>query len=348
MLVIAPAQADEPTDAEIDEIFDRGCGDDNGKDRCDDEVQRKMRDLYGWRPAQMEVDNGVQFRRFMMVDGYGRDVLGLSFKRQPGASPSVTVSVPNPKDRRADVPVFPDTPLTAKLSEQQWQRALGITHNFDAQLASELKDDDDEEVICLHGWFTVMEAGDPKLADQQAVKVRSDAEGACKKGLAMLASFELAELAFEVLPECAELEASDFSNRVMLLKWCRHLGGDRVAAVQASKSMEELEDRIYESRKADDIDMLGGFFEYENRSKAERLEALFKDGDVYFDAPYASDSMHAVVLGIVTSKEQLPDEANAENFYDIRLELRNRGRRWTIESYEISDLKTINYDDYEN
>lgn len=350
MLVIAPAHADEPTDAEIDEIFDRGCGDDNGKDRCDDEVQRRMRDLYGWRPARMEVDNGVQFRRFMMVNGYGRDVLGLAFERRPGGGPRVTVSVPKREKIPSDLPTFPNNPLTAQLSEQQWQRALTITENFDRQLASEVKGDGDKEVlqICLHAWVTVMEAGDPKPGEQRAAKIRSDTEGGCKDGLAMTASFELAELAFEVLPECAELETSDFRNRVMLLNWCRRLGGDRVAAVKASKSIEELRDRIYESRKADDIDMLGGFFDYKNRAKAERLEALFKDGDVYFAAPYASDSMHAIVLGTVQPEKQPPDEANSANFYDIRLDLRNRGRRWTIESYEISDLKTINYDDYKN
>ncbi len=353
MLALAgtPTLADETTVTPIDDVFERGCGDDNGTDRCDAEIQRIMRELYEWEPAEALLEQGVQFRRFMMVDGYGRDVLGLTFERRPGSSPTVIVDVP--KDERGEGNFVRNVPasLTAVVGLEQWNRALDTTLFVDQQLAREQASDEDEKgdsiTICLHGWFTVIEAGDPAIRGSNSsakAKLRSDAEGSCAKGLSMPAAFELANVAYGVLPECHQLDEADYRNRMTLLAECKRLGGDRLAAARAVKTVRRFEDVLYQSiRKQQDLS-LASFFSYDRKEMAAELERRMRGATADFGSPHATDGLHAHVIGTLSPADQPPEEENAYRYADIRLDLRNRGRNWTIESYEISNIKTVAYE----
>ncbi len=344
-LVANPASAsivqDDVADAEIDNVFDRGCEDDRGVDRCDGDIQANMLDLYGWMSAQELVEQGIQFRRFMMVDGYGRDVLALAFERRPGRSPVVQVWVPKPQYAEGETEDPPETPLTATLSAAQWQRALELTELFDEKLAKEeaKKDPNDKTLtICLHSWFTVIEAGEPpriRNGKTSPAKIRSDAEDACTKGLAMPASFDLADLAFEALAECHGLDLDKYRNRIMQLAHCKRLGGDRIAATAVAEMIRDLEEQL---ERADE-GAFQRFFEWENRAEGKVFAGRLADALVYWGAPHAKDQFNAVVLGTMTPDDQ-PEGDNTYRYADIRLELTSNGSSWKIGTYSISDIKT--------
>ncbi|MEL6529004.1 MAG: hypothetical protein AAFQ27_03525 [Pseudomonadota bacterium] len=347
----SPASADETTAEPVDDVFDRGCGDDNGTDRCDAEIQKSMRDLYGWATAEALLDQGVQFRRFMMVDGYGRDVLGLTMERRPGSGPRVHVEVPKREDGDSAMRREPLAPLTANLTLEQWNRALDATEFIEQKLADEgrtfSEQGDGTLTICLHGWFTVVEAGDPALVgsgSEPKAKLRTDAEGSCAKGLTMPAAFELANIAYSALTACHELDEEEFRNRMMLLAHCKNLGGDRLAASKASRFVRKLEDHLYDTARSKKDLSLQSFVDFKQEGLAAKLATRLEGATVYLGVPFATDQKHAYVLGTISPADQPPDEANAYTYADIRLDLRNRGKIWPIEAYEISDLKTVTYE----
>lgn len=70
------------------------CSDDNGVDRCSAEQHRRVLDLFGLNPIEEHVRAGDQVRRAFYVDGYGGDLLALSFVRAPGRDPRFTSTFP--------------------------------------------------------------------------------------------------------------------------------------------------------------------------------------------------------------------------------------------------------------
>lgn len=346
----SPVLAESPPVAESDP----DCDDDRGADRCEAAEQARMRALYGWDSAAAVVASGVQFRRFMMVDGYGNDVLGLTFERRPGASPRLIVEVPAlaDPDKGPDMP--PATPLTATLGAAQWQRVLRLTENFEQALASERgsgeQDADGPLRICLHAWFAVVEAGDPARAPTLAAppntlaapaRLRTDTEDACAYGLAVPAAFELAELAYEVLEECHGLDRVAHRNRVMLLAHCRRLGGDRLAAASAAQFVEALEDQLDQDAQID----LTGLFAWDRREQAAPFAAALRDGRLYLGVPSATGPAAAVVQGSLHPENQPPDDENAYSFANIRIELAGNAGDWRIASYTIGELQTVSHGD---
>lgn len=79
---------------EMREIFDRGCGDDNGTDRCDGAVQERMRELYGIEPPEALLAKGATIRRAMFVDGYGNDVAAITFAYPLAPRPTSRSALP--------------------------------------------------------------------------------------------------------------------------------------------------------------------------------------------------------------------------------------------------------------
>jgi hypothetical protein len=318
--------ADETNVTKSDNGFDRGCADNDGAERCDKDIQRDMLDLYTWESAKALADGGVQFRRFMMVDGYGRDVIGITFERWPGSSPQVSVDVPRSKIAGGELEGPPPTPLVATLGQDAWRRTPAVTERFDQKLAREIEgnESNDENVltICLHGWFTVVEAGDPARPPAAIIappELRSDAEGSCAKGLAMPAAFELAQIAFGSLEECHGLILSNFRNLIALLAYCNRLGGDRLAAAEAAKMINGFDDHLSQSEGA----ALTCFFSWEDRGAADEFGRQLRGASApYWGAPCASDQHHVIVLGTMHLRDQPPDEGNACRFADIRLELK--------------------------
>lgn len=352
----AMAQDDQRSWAEIQEIFDRGCGDDQGTDRCDSEVQQRMRDLYRIASPSEMLDEGITMRRAMLVDGYGNEVAAITFARKPGESPKVEVRAPWPEG--APEP----RPLTAAVSSETWAAALGRSENFDQQLVRELPRDDADgsrappRSICLHAWFVVVEAADaprvnpnilagtgsgaterdpslPVDAPMEPGRLRADAESACADGLAMEYAFALADLAYAALPECSTLEIEDFRNQAMLLGQCFRLAGDRLVAGEANALVHKLERALRLEQRKELEWLFVGFGE----ERAERFRAAIDGGSLYFFAPHGADADHAMVEGQLLYFDEEAEERT--EIADLKLNLLRQTGEFVIDTFEVTNRR---------
>ena len=341
-LIGAPVTAQEVE--EDDSVFERGCGDDRGTDRCSDEVQAKMRALYGLESAEELGKSRTSVYRAMFVDGYGNDMVAISFVREPGRSPYVDARSPGIKPEEAQ-------PLQANISEELWTRIQELSENFDQALA---KDNADTGTIklCLHGWFVVAETvqvrapirstvsskdGDGNRTEETVIReleptIRRDAEGACADGLANPYAFQLAYEASRVLAECSGLDLDDFRNIPQLLATCHRLKGDRLAAARAYSLVEAV--NRYRWRK--DPREFSAHFAYGDEDEQAAFIAMLDAAVLYFDMPEAVSPYEAVMRGALY---YYPEEEEADlpsEQATLQISLEGSGNSFEIRSWAVS------------
>lgn len=320
---------------EIQDIFDRGCGDDDGTDRCDDAVQSKMRALYGWESAENLTQAGVTFRRMMFVDGYGNDIVAIEFTRKPGRSPRVQIETPRLADR-----IRPNE-LSAAVNQEDWDEIISRSEFFDLKLAREVKaasSDSDVMKLCLHSWFVVAEAGDaPRLqsntipSETVLASVRRDAEGACAGGMTVSYAFQTADVALGLLPECQSISRESVRNIPQLLAKCHLLGGDRLAATDALKIIEKIE-----SRNEDVTDFKVRWMVADSaRELVPELTKLLNSGQPYLGPPSARDFDHATVKGVFQKK----GDGEEDKIADISFELVRQAGDFVVQSFKLSEFR---------
>lgn len=324
--------------AEKDDVFERGCGDDDGNDRCAADTQKKMRASYGIEDAKTLMESGVTLRRAMIVDGYGNDIIAVTFARKPGSSPAVEIR--SPCFGKKDCP----DPMTASVTPQIWERVLNQSENFDQKLAREIpvkeRGKDEPITLCLHGWVVVVEAADAAQLEQNVLpagkrpgELRSDTEGGCADGLALAYAFELVELARQSLPECGTLKSEWFRNSSMLLSNCAYLKGDRHAAGQAYALLEKLPRRI-----GDDEDSIKDAFAWDKKELVEQFKKAWGDGVLYLDAPEAIDQDNATVKGTLVFDN---DETKKAEGSEVTLTLVRESDYFEIAAFEIGERKPM-------
>ena len=299
-----------------------------------------MRELYGLADVETLSAQGVALRRAMFVNGYGLDIIAITFSRAPGRPPMVEVAVP-----RQDAGPMPQ-PLAAVVPQDTWNQILDASRDFDQQLARELPASRKGlENICLHSWFVVVEAVDPAHLSQRVVgqhevpaKIRRDAEDACTQGLAMRYAFELARTAREHLPECSSLHVDDFRNDADLLSLCQRLGGDRIAASDAYRFLEELgRITVPSPLELDPFELERFQWRYFARSSEQLAEPFIHElngANFFFAPPEATDLDHASVEGSVIFSTE-----NDSQMADLKLKLIRQNRDFVILSYELSDKR---------
>lgn len=326
------AEAREDALAQGPNVFDRGCGDDQGTDRCASEIQRRMRELYGIEDVEALSAQGVTLRRTMIVDGYGSDVVAITFKRAPGRSPTVEILTP----RRSGEPAL--QPLLTVVGQDTWNQVLAASQDFDQQLVRELPERKDPLLsLCLHSWFVVVEAVDAARLDQSVfgqhtspAEIRRDAEDTCGDGLASRYAFELARMAREQLKECGSLRVENSRNDAALLSLCHRLGGDRMAAGDAYNFLEKL--RRATVRELPNVDDLGlEFFAASAEDLVQPFRAALEGGRFVAGIPHATDIDHATVEG-----QLFFPAGDGSQVADIKLELVRQIREFVILSYNIS------------
>lgn len=302
-----------------------------------------MRDEYGWESAQALMDAKVQFRRFMLVNGFGRDVVAIAFERKPESSPRVTVAAPRSQYPRGHL-----QELSAALGEEQWERIETATEKFDQKLVGEGKVARDGPngiiAVCTHGWTTVFEASDPNFAIDGVLgqpKLRTDVENACAQGLAMPTAFELARMAYDLLPECHGLDRRTPRNPASSLALCKKLGGDRAAAAAAVETLQDLERQI-NGKGEPSFDR---FFRYGEGVKAADFSKRVSGSRFDWDAPNAIDQRHVTVHGAIEPRENASTDGNTYRYANFVLQLEGENDYWRIVSYEFSELKTGKYAD---
>jgi hypothetical protein len=215
------------------------CSDDRGIDRCQPEQQRRVRELFGVEPIEAHRDAGDQVRRAFYVDGYGRDVVAITFIRPKGGDPSLWVHFP---DRN---PGRPPEPLRAAVPLGVWNEVVERSSHFDRTLARSpavkpASRGDQVITMCLHSWVYTIEASDPADAGGRPATVRRKTEDACDNGLGKAYADGLQKAAVSLLPHCDRLDPSQHRNEATLLSDCRLLRGDRLAAAEVMNRMHSL------------------------------------------------------------------------------------------------------------
>ena len=332
-----PAVAQQEGRPSADDVFARGCGDDRGTDRCADTVQKEMRDRYGIAAAHELVAGGVTFRRAMLVDGYGGDVVAITAHRSPGHAPQIEVRVPTGK---GDI----SAPLQAVLDGEAWDRILADSAHFDRDLVP-LKDQ--QPAICLHAWFAVTEAGDSArlvqniLGEQTAApRVRRDAESACGNGMGVTFAFRLADIAYAALKECHPIDRASVRNVPMLLATCKRLRGDRLAAGEALATLSKMQRARGQMTRQESDWLLSS----DSKNLQPALWSLLQEASaIYFESPEATDVDHVIVRGKVAYRNE-PAKAEDDEQADIELALIRQVDRFVIKSFRLSDRRTAKRD----
>lgn len=334
----APALAQQGSKAPVDDVFDRGCGDDNGTDRCSDAVQDKMRSLYGLESGKDLIARGVTFRRVMLVDGYGRDLVAISAYRAPGRAPVIEVRTPGASKA-------PSATLETALSSEAWMRVIAESANFDRDLVRRKGVAEDEISLCLHAWFAVGEAGDARRIEQHVLPAqftepvyRRDAETACGAGLGMSFAFRLADIAYEVLAECGTIDRATVRNIPMLLATCAGLKGDRQSAGEALAVLHKLRPGIGLTQKESDR-----LVAHDADSVQPQLWSLLQTaGAVFFESPEGVDVDHVSARG--TAIYWNTDKADDDEEATVELALIRQLDGFVVKSLRVSERRPMKRD----
>ena len=217
--------------------------DDHGVERCDPGVHENVLSLYSVPSIEALNQQQVWVRRVFFVDGYGRDVVLISFLRRPDEPPELEVVTPL-RDDGTRWPV-----MRAVVPPETWNRILSEDRFFDRELVepTQEKREDLSIVICIHSWVYTVEASDPERRQLNTAgafeppQIRRDVEDACSNGLGEQFATILSEHASDLLPYCAPHDADYFRNSVTRIAACAVLTGDRMTAGKLLKAAQILD-----------------------------------------------------------------------------------------------------------
>lgn len=245
-LAVAPGDAEAAAEA-------RRCRDNRGVDRCEAAQQARVRALFQMPTIEAHRDAGDQVRRAFYVDGYGHDMVALSFVRARGHDPELRVHFPH----QAGVPDAP--PMVAPVLPDEWQALIDRSELFDRALLSPPPPPADTMVLCIHGWVFTVEAADPARREGRDASVRRRTENACEDGLTEAYAVEMYRAALRMMPICAGLGAREDMHPVSRLANCRYLEGDRLAAA----AVMNLLDPLFDLPESGELEQVGPLFHYE-------------------------------------------------------------------------------------
>jgi hypothetical protein len=293
------------------------CRDDDGTDRCAAAEQRRMRDSFGVRSIEEHRDAGDQVWRVFYVDGYGRDLILISFVRAAGRDPMAWVHYP----RRDGEPRT--EPLQAPVPQAVWDEVGRRSENFDRSFALFPGEDPALRSICLHGWVYVMESAERRRGRSPA-PIRRKTESACEDGPGGVFATELQRLTLPLFPHCAALDPEQHRSPATMLAACRLLHGDRLAAAEVLN----LAGGFRSLGGSEDAHRLAGRFASEteidwngehyrgagHRAPAfwiARLERTDSVANFYFERVEAQDANNAVLTGTISRSVDTPQGRSA-------------------------------------
>jgi hypothetical protein len=200
------------------------CRRDGGQTACFVGHQREYLTVWGLVPAASLRDQGVQLRRAMFRDDYGRFQPAVELRRRPGESPVVLVYVP----RRPNGTSTASPAMAAPVPETDWQALSGANADFDRLPPPPTsRVNGDEIAVCAHSWLIFVEYTDP--AGRPALRRR--VEPSCFESAAADYADRLAGLAIRALPQCAAIEIN--RHPAAVLDSCASFTGDTMAAAAA-------------------------------------------------------------------------------------------------------------------
>lgn len=225
------------------------CKDDRGTDRCAAAVQSRMRAMYDVPSIEEHARRGDEVRRVFYVDGYGRDLIAISFVRAAGRDPAAFVHFPRRGGERTT------KALQAPVSHMVWADVLERSELFDREMLPRATDKQ-EVKICLHAWLFLAEANDPARADGGRASIRRKVEDACQDGPVSAFATELQQMALPLFAHCDRLDPAKHRNPASQLGACRLLTGDRMAAAEVMNRADALRN----FRSPSDREQIAGLF----------------------------------------------------------------------------------------
>ena len=336
---------------------ERKCADDAYNNRCDPQALAKMYALYDIASPQSLLDAGTTMRRAMIVDGYGRDVVAITFSRAPGQSPQVEVRSP-----LGDGP--PPQPLVAKIDLSTWDEVIETTRLFDRELAplssaNEIKSA--LQRICLHPWVSAMERVDASRVDQLIVygagsdarrrdpalpvevsmtepELASVSHSSCGDSLVPKIAFQLVRIAREALPECAGLDSDNYRTEANVLALCHQLRGDRSVASEIADVPHRFRRAIRTQNKQE----LNWLFVGVGDDRSTRFTTELGDGDVFWNAPEGIDRDHARLTGLVVWDDA---EGNPVQQGDLTLNFLRVAGDFAIDTFNFGPRRPYVWED---
>jgi hypothetical protein len=209
--------------AQTQRPVDRNCSDDRGVNRCSEDQQRQMRELYGVQSIEELAAAGTEARRIFYVDGYGRDLVLIAFVRAPGRDPELQVHYPRREGEQRPEPV------RVPVAQDSWNEIARRGSYFDRSFAPLAGRQDS---ICLHSWVYTIEAAERSRFPERPFGIRRKVEDACERGPGQIYSEEVQRIALPLVPHCAALDPGQYRNPASILAACRMLHGDRLAAAE--------------------------------------------------------------------------------------------------------------------
>lgn len=197
--------------------FDRDCMDDYGRNLCDAEVRKEIRESFGAPPVEALAKEGWAGVRVYLVDGYSHDL------------PMVTIA------RKGDGPVEVETrallpsgkPRVFRTGLGAWGIQLADFYAGQVMTSPERVTRPDPKKgeppnFCLHAWVAVTEVFDSKAVYR---RVRN----ACDDDGLFDGAAEMSRVGFDLLEGCNLLSADDYRGHPQRIEACAQLGGDPIS-----------------------------------------------------------------------------------------------------------------------
>jgi len=211
------------------------CDQDDQSVACAVAEQARLEARYGAPSIETESATGAQVFRSFFYDGYGRDILLVSFEMRPNMPPMVVVR--GNAEERVEAPGAAST----------WDRVESEGIFADRVLMPmAAKSGDDEVLICMHGWGVVVEMANAADDSGYRPAVRRKAQNTCDHdGMAGRFGFLLADQAVLSVEACEQLDADKHRNAVARLRACLFLQGNTLAAASLMNEKGEPPGRDY-------------------------------------------------------------------------------------------------------
>ncbi len=325
--------------AQVDTViaaFDRGCSDNRGNDRCDPEYHSIMRKLYGIESAKTLKSRKLDVRRVYIINGYGRDVIAVTFLRKEDGTAWVEILSP-----AWDLLKVQPRKLIGTLSPSDWKKVVELTSLADnasgskvsialalANIEEQTNDSEKPITLCIHGWGAVFETAS---GDFYA--------GSCKDEEGVTKAFDTLPIARAVLPECTGFQLDEFRNMASLLAECQLLGGDRYIAFEAwtlANAINQI-DRQDVTR-----DAVASFFADKSSIAIDQLFNLYQQNDIYVFPPYGEAADKASASGQASAYS---DDGESYEYNEISFEFIKKDGAFLIESMTYEERKTIRLDE---
>jgi hypothetical protein len=128
--------------------------------------------------------------------------------------------------------------VSVPLAIDKWYFVRRVGRSFERTMVPELKEPGVISICAGHGPVYFVESTVPEADEEH--RLRRSGLSSCQEGLAEPFAVEVALLAADVIPACAELDEQPFPAVAEQLRACATLSGDAVAAARVHNLMRPL------------------------------------------------------------------------------------------------------------